>query len=372
MATIYVGSGGNDTNAGTSYATRFLTLSKAATTVSAGGDIVYVSPGTYRELLTVSVSGGNAYTTGTVTVTNGSTTVTGSGTTFTGGNVVAGYYFKTRKSAPILISAVNSATEIILASAYDGPTEAGIVYTTYNPIKWIGDYSGANTDGVGGVIRVTGSSDDISATRANCLTSTSKSYNHFTAMTFDTTTSYNISLTSCTHFWFNKIFMAGTGANLACASIAGSGQLAVSFSNCYGKDSQGTGGVIYYNHSSVVDNAQHMVQNCILTGGIFGAIHAGVCSSRVGGVIVKNSFISDMNDGIRVQTALTAGQYMYAYNNIITRCSNGVAATTTAEFDEDFNNFYKNSTDRSNVNVGANSVGYPLLLDTRWFFEATK
>ena len=36
---------------------------------------------------------------------------------------------------------------------------------------------------------------------------------------------------------------------------------------------------------------------------------------------------------------------------------------------EDYNNLFGNSTDRTNVAVGANSVAYAPLFDTRWFFE---
>src|SRR5258708_2923488 len=132
MATYYVGSGGADSNAGTSWAQRVLTCGKAATSVAAG-DTVYITPGTYRELLTISTSG-----------TNG------------------------------------------------------------NVISWVGDYLGINTDGVGGIVRLTGAaSNDQSASRANCITATTKTFNNFTGFLFDTTTSFPFSLlTGCTDWTF--------------------------------------------------------------------------------------------------------------------------------------------------------------------------
>ena len=57
MATYYVGSGGNDGNAGTSWGARKLTIQSAVTAASSAGDTVYVAPGTYRETVTFGSSG---------------------------------------------------------------------------------------------------------------------------------------------------------------------------------------------------------------------------------------------------------------------------------------------------------------------------
>ena len=48
MTTYYVGSGGSDANAGTSWALRKLTLNGAEDIPVAAGDVVYVGPGVYR------------------------------------------------------------------------------------------------------------------------------------------------------------------------------------------------------------------------------------------------------------------------------------------------------------------------------------
>tara|TARA_R110002020_G_scaffold8355_4_gene33642 strand:- start:1652 stop:3292 length:1641 start_codon:yes stop_codon:yes gene_type:complete len=60
MATYYVSKLGNDSNNGTSAATAFLTIDKAANEVAAG-DWVYIAPGTYREMVTMDTSGGINY-----------------------------------------------------------------------------------------------------------------------------------------------------------------------------------------------------------------------------------------------------------------------------------------------------------------------
>lgn len=57
MATYYVGAGGNDSNNGTTWALRKLTLNGAENIPVAAGDTVYVGAGTYRETLVCDVSG---------------------------------------------------------------------------------------------------------------------------------------------------------------------------------------------------------------------------------------------------------------------------------------------------------------------------
>lgn len=57
MTTYYVGPGGNNGNAGTSWGARKLTLNGVEDIPVAAGDTVYVGPGTYTETLTCDVSG---------------------------------------------------------------------------------------------------------------------------------------------------------------------------------------------------------------------------------------------------------------------------------------------------------------------------
>ena len=62
-ATYYVGPGGSDGAAGTSYANRWLTIGKALGAAGiASGDTVYITPGTYREVVTVAMTSATATT----------------------------------------------------------------------------------------------------------------------------------------------------------------------------------------------------------------------------------------------------------------------------------------------------------------------
>lgn len=302
MTTYYVGSGGNDSNAGTSWAQRKLTLNGVEDIPVAAGDTVYVAPGVYREMLTCDSSG-----------------------------------------------------------------SAG------SPITYVGDYDGSHTDGTGGVVRITGSDNDQTATRANCITCTAqRDYRTFRGFTFDTTTGYLVTgglSTSGTNWIVEQCYFgtsgAGAGSPLVCG---GANQAAWTIRNCVF-----TGGrsayLIWFYHSADVSDTGHTVENCVMTCIGDGSNSPAIGVTNVGGITVRNTYIAGARYGIGIMAALAAGQTVTVNNCIITQCYIGLLATTTAEFSEDYNCIFDCTNARSNVNVGANSNTYPPLLDTRWFFE---
>jgi hypothetical protein len=291
MATYYVGSGGNDGSAGTSWAARKLTLNGAEDIPVAANDTVYVGPGTYRELLTVDVSG-----------------------------------------------------------------------TSSNPITYIGDYTGANTDGVGGVVRITGSDNDQTATRANCISASSRNYRTFTGFVMDTTTSQVITMTTAQNWIINKCIIHGPCAT-ALVNIAGASQSNCTFQNCvfFGIN----GRALDFTHSSAVDNAGHVVENCIF----YGLVSTAVRYDRIGGITVRNCFFTGTGNCVRVGTAPTASQTVTVNNCIMIGNVNVFFGSATSEIIENYNCLMGNSLDRTLTNTGANSNTYTPLLDTRWFFQ---
>jgi hypothetical protein len=293
VTTYYVGPGGNNANNGLTWGTRKLTLNGAEDVPLVAGDQVYVGPGTYRELLTVDVSG-------------------------SGGS----------------------------------------------PITYIGDYTGANTDGAGGVVRVTGSDNDQTATRANCITASSKDYRTFRGFTFDTTTATLVSLTTITNWVIEDCAFGVTNAGIVGLTCAGASQASLTVRRCvfYGNSTVN----VHFTHTATVDNCGHVVENCVL---LNANGNTSVRSDRIGGITVRNCLIHGAQTGARVQTALSVGQLMTVNNCLIVGCTTGLQATTTAEFSENYNTLYANATARTNVTAGANSLTYPPLYDTRWFFQ---
>jgi hypothetical protein len=300
LTTYYVRpSGGSDSNSGLSYALAFATLGKAATSVAAG-DTVWVAPGSYFELLTISTSG-----------------------------------------------------------------------TIGNVISWIGDYLGTQTDGVGGVVRITGAAtNEQSASRADCISATTKNYNSFTGFAFDTCTGNLVLLnTGCTNFTFNQCYFIGA-ANAAELAVLGAAQANLTVSNCVFIGPASNGSAIGFSHSSTVDNTAHVVSNCVFIGipGV-AATSGAVNSARVGGITVKNCVVVGCGAGVKIGTALTVGQTVTVNNSILYGCGTALQATTTAEFVEDYNSLFGNLTDRTNVSTGTHSNAFPTLLDSRWFFQ---
>lgn len=283
MAIYYVGPGGNNGNAGTSYALRKLTLNGVEDIPVVAGDLVYVSPGTYRELLTVDVSGSSG-----------------------------------------------------------------------NPITYIADTTGQNTDGIGGVVRITGSNDDMTVTRASVISATSKDYRTFRGFAFDTVTTNLISLvTACGNWIIEDCYFAGISGVGNSINLAGTGTTNT-IRRCLFMG--GRLNALNFNHSSVVDNAAHIVENCLFLGANGGS---AVRSDRVGGITVRNCTFWGTGQAVRVAVALTVGQTIVVNNCIVAYTSTAFIGTVSGEIVENYNTLWGNTTDRTNTATGANSNGYP-------------
>lgn len=293
MTTRYVGSGGSDAADGLTWSTRKLTLNGVEDSPVLPGDSVYVGPGTYREMLTVDVSG-----------------------------------------------------------------------TAGNPITYIGDYTGANTDKVGGIVRITGSDNDQTNARANGITATSRDYRTFKGFVIDTCT-VPINAASCNTFIADQCYLQSFSINSGnCFAVSGAAQLANTIQNSVILTASAGNGV-NFTHTSVLSNIGHIVQNCLFIGG-----QRGVSFARIGGCTVRNNtFIGRQANAIVVVTALAGGQTETVNNNIINAASTALSATALGEMTEDYNCLTACAVDHSNVSVGANTVTYPTLFDARWVYQ---
>lgn len=303
MTTRYAGPGGNDANSGLSWALRKLTLNGVEDTPVVAGDTVYIGPGTYREMLTVDVSG-----------------------------------------------------------------------TAGNAITYIGDYSGANTDGIGGVVRITGSDNDQTATRANGVTcAAQRNYRTFRGFALDMFTGYHITgglATSGTNWIVERCYLGiSDGAAAYGIVCGGANQAAWTIRNCYFMTGRAQLPVWFY-HTADVNNCGHVVENCILIGSGNSTASAAIMSSNVGGIAVRNSNLYAFGYGVQVAAALAVGQTVTVNNCILQAMNIALVATAVGEIVENYNTIASCTTARSNVSVGANSNAFPPLFDTRWFFEA--
>lgn len=292
MATYYVGIGGNNANAGTSWAQRKATLNGAEDIPVAAGDTVYVGPGTYRETLTVDVS---------------------------------------------------------------GTAEAGA-------ISYIGDYDGSHTTGTKGVVRITGSNDDITETRTDCIIASSKNYRTFRGFALDGSTA-TVNLTTGTNWVIDECVHTRKG--IRGIRILGATSAVVISNNFF---YPGTYHSIEFSHSSVVSDTGHRVENCIFMG-TSGMNGTGIRIDRIGGITVNNCNFYACYLAVNVGTVPDTGQTITVNNCHFTGSYIGARSATVGYLIENYNNFVCCENNRSNVDVGANSNSHIPLYDTRWFFE---
>lgn len=294
MATYYVGAGGNNSNAGTSWAQRKLTLNGAEDIPVAAGDTVYVGPGVYRQSLA--------------------------------------------------------------CDTVNGTTDAQITY--------IGDVDGSHTDGVGGIVRITGSDDDSTVTRNYCI-GCWVSYRSFRGFVLDSASevyaNFYMSDADLNGIVIeNCVLIGSTGIKNANRAIQNS-----TIRNC-----------LFFTHSNgfrtdkstTIDNANNLLENCIFSG-----VDSNQFAVQVveGGWTVRNcSFIGCAN-GIKVSKTLNSGQTVTVNNCIFDRVVYALNAVSTGNLVENYNSFAVGTVEvaRTNVNVGANSNTYLGLLDVRWASE---
>jgi hypothetical protein len=228
-----------------------------------------------------------------------------------------------------------------------------------NPITYIGDVSGENTDGIGGIVRITGSDNDTTTARTYCITGVSKNYRTFRGFRLDTTSSHGIYENNGSNWIIEDCNFIACGLDSIRFNDAGCTDCIIR--RCVFQPGFANGKHIYFVDNVVLDDSGNLVENCLFSGGGF----YGVISDRVGGITVRNcTFLGRSAVGIRVQQALTVGQTVDVNNCIFTGISTALQATVAGEIVEDYNSFYVNSTDRNNVNVGGNSNAYPALLLT--------
>jgi hypothetical protein len=217
--------------------------------------------------------------------------------------------------------------------------------TSGNEITYIGDVTGENTDGVGGVVRITGAaSPEQSRSRGDGISGASKDYRIFRGFQIDVCLQ-GIDIDNCDNWTIEDCVI--WLCQYPIRNLSGGTNTTIRRCILSGRTS------LYFNSATVVDNAGHVVENCLLFG------NGDIRIDRIGGWTIRNCTFVGLVTAIRVYSALTVGQTIAVNNCIITQCTTGLRGTIAGEIVEDYNTFYENGTDRTNVNVGGNSVAYP-------------
>lgn len=233
-----------------------------------------------------------------------------------------------------------------------------------SPITYIGDYTGANTSGVGGVVRITGSDDDITITRLYCITTSGTfDYRTFTGFSLDLASNVSLYMLNARNSWIvENCFFQLSNRHITLVGVAQNGH---TIRRCHFGFTTNGQYQVQIGHSSALNDRAHSIENCIF----YANPVENIQIFRVGGITIKNNlFVGSI--GIRVAGALTAGQTETVNNCIFIGHTTGLQATVVGEITEDYNTLYLVATPRTNVAAGLNSNTYPPLLDIRWFFEA--
>jgi len=254
--------------------------------------------------------------------------------------------------SPYNIASVDSNTQITLSAAWAGPTLTGLAYTAWNDIKYTADEGGTLTDGIGGEIRITGSDDDKTITRANCIVDSAHSYRTFTGIHVDYASGVLINLTNSTFFIIDKL--VGNGGTVF-VQIQGTSELAVTISRCLVFIASNA---VLISVASTADNRANLIENCIFIGAA--ATNAGALRlQRAGGVKLRSSLIIGYSQGISGSISPATGQFNECYDCIFYGNLTGIVNVAAADMYEDYNNLFACATTRTNTTAGAHDQSYP-------------
>jgi len=312
MTDRYVGPGGSDSNDGLSWANRKLTLTGVEDTPVVAGDTVYVGPGTYRETLTLDVSGSSG-----------------------------------------------------------------------NEITYIGDVTGINTDGVGGEVRITRSTDDEApGSGASFIIGVERDYRTFRGFHLEWGWSYSVAgnlaafdMDRCDNLVIEDCVIGFEHATLSYSAAYWCGVRIKIDANSWNTtirrcefNSQWPGIIIGpYDASTYTTNI--VVENCIFFG-ITGyemsdTAFACIQITDISGMTIANcTFISNWAFGVDVESSFlksSASGTNYLYNCVIAGARSDVAA---GDFTEDYNSImqYAKALDADFTN-GGNSDNHAVLLN---------
>ena len=275
-------------------------------------------------------------------------------------------YYVVSGEGPYEIAGGIAAATLTLDKPWSGPTLTELDYEIYRPVYLIADTTGAETDGVGRQVRVTGSDDDETWTRSYCFFADTKDYwiirgflatnvdyAHFFLDTCsyitveDCTTidaeDYSLDIIDCTQMTLRRNILLG------CSGATGAG-------------------VIWIHASGDVDNSQNLLENLYIDQ--FWPIRI----SDDGGSTIKN-FSNGFRSYLGISVwSMAVGNAVFVHDSLIHFCDDtALEANVLGEIVEQYNSLFQNNLDRFRVGVAGNSVDYlylpslPLLGDgVRW------
>lgn len=268
---------------------------------------------------------------------------------------------------PYEIAGGIAAATLTLSKPWSGPTLTVMTYIIYRPVYLIADTTGVETDGVGGVVRITGTDDDETKTRNEGIYADTRNYWVIRGFRIDCCDSESVYVDTCTYMTFEDLsIMDYTTQGF---EISDSTQITIRRTVILGGASH-TGYSIDVWAGVNIDNGHILVENVYATGGAL-----NISIADIGGSTIKN-YTSGFRSYWNIKVgSVNAGAAVFVHDCLLHFTSyEALDAWALGELVEQHNNLWSNGIDRSaNVGTAANSTAYcylpslPLLGDgTRW------
>jgi hypothetical protein len=238
----------------------------------------------------------------------------------------------------------------------------GVAGSAGNTIEYRGDPYGL-VFGTPGVVRLTGSDNDQTATRSSCITAGSgKNYRIFQNIALDMVSGNLIDVTAATNWIIASMFLsasASKGISLygACTTPL--------IRDCFFTGLKAS--PIYLTGASAVDNTAAIIQRCLIDGSAGG--QPGIGIDYWGGVSIKDTMILNSYTGVRCVHSPSGGQVNNVNNCVISGCAEGIKGILSTDITDDYNSVSYCTTPYTVIVAGAHSNAYPPLFDSRWFWN---
>lgn len=243
-----------------------------------------------------------------------------------------------------------------------------------NIITYIADVTGENTDGVGGLVRITASDNDTTATRTICiLNAGGYDYRTFRGFKFEFGTSGQVrfqTVNTVTNWILEDcIFGEATdsgGYGFVTWSITGVDDITIRRCIFFSHRLS----AIYFNPSGPDAASSIDIENCIFFGDGWGE---SIKIDETDGITIRNCTFHGCAEGIDVDDNNTNGYTTYVYNCYF--AGTGSAALeggVIGDITEDYNSFWNCFAKRVNTNTGANSQSYPMFWDFGLLFDGIR
>ena len=250
---------------------------------------------------------------------------------------------------PYEVASVTDALNLTLVKPWSGPTVGTLSYEIYRPVYLIADVSGVNTDGVGGVIRVTGSNDDTATPglRGRNIGIYALIHDYWHIRGFTVTTTQNAFFSDqCDMICIEDAVGVDNDRSLLYAVDSTRNILRRAISlGAYSAP------IFEINQTGPISNSQCLGEDLYAYSGQGAWVH------DVGGVTVKNMTMGFANDYALLVPGMQVGNAVFLHDSLIHYCwgTAAVEAAALGEIIENMNNFWQNTADR-NANV-ANTGG---------------